>query len=289
MREYSMTETNQSAQDKDDTMLKSKALINPTSDISLSLIQEGVNHNRTLLIAGICTVEYHGRANSTLENGERMLFIKADGNVLVHRPTGLEPINYMSSSSSSPVDRNISGSLIHPTLKGNQLIISILNRKLREHLKISFTNISAILSLDFIDDGNFFLYASEKDMQRAILLKPALIENGFRIINYEKRITPGFIDVYGMDSTGRFVVVEIKRGTANRSAVMQLQKYLDVIRGERNESVRGIIAAPRVSKSVQKLLIALNIEFKLLDPKTCAELLDKSIPRDTLDRYFDVD
>jgi hypothetical protein len=252
------------------------------------LIQEALDQNRTLLIAGMCTVQYRGRATSILEDGERLLFIKADGNVMVHRPTGLEPINYMSSSSDSAADRKTSGCFFHTNLTGNQLVITILNRKLSEHLKISFTNISAVLSLDIVDNGNFYLYASEKDMQRAILLKPALIEEGFRVINYEKRITPGFIDVYGMDSQGRFVVVEIKRRSADKSAVMQLQKYLDVIRGERTDKVRGIIAAPRVSKGIQKLLVTLNIEFKMLDPKTCAELLDKTRQRDTLDRYFDV-
>jgi RecB family endonuclease NucS len=281
-----MVDTYRRIQFEDDEMRKSKALINPPSETSLSLIQETLDQNRTLLIAGVCTVQYRGRATSTLEEGERLLFIKADGNVLVHRPTGLEPINYMSSTSNSIADRNTGGCFFHTTFVENELVITILNRKLREHLKISFTHISAILSLDFVDSGDFYLYASEKDMQRAILLKPVLIEEGFRVINYEKKITPGFIDVYGMDSQGRFVVVEIKRRSADRSAVMQLQKYLNVIRGERNNNVRGIVAAPRLSKGVQKLLATLNIEFKMLDPKTCAELLDKTRQRDTLDRYF---
>jgi hypothetical protein len=270
-------------------MQKNNALINPSSESSLALIQEALDHRRTLVIAGLCNVQYRGRATSTLEDGERLLIIKADGNVLVHRPSGLEPINYMSSSSDSTVDRRASGCFFHTTLVEKQLEITVLNRKLREHLKISFTKISAILSLDFTDQGAFYLYASEKDMQQAILLKPTLIEDGFRVINYEKHVPPGFIDVYGIDSEGQFVVVEIKRRTADRSAVMQLQKYLDVIRGERNEQVRGIIAAPRISKGVQKLLVTLNIEFKLVDPKTCAELLNKTRPCDTLDRYFDGD
>ena len=106
------------------------------------------------------------------------------------------------------------------------------------------------------------------------------------MINYEKKVTPGFIDVFGMDSMGRFVVVEIKRRTADRAAAMQLMKYLEVIRGEQVENVRGIIAAPRLSRGVQKLLATFNIEFKTLDPKTCAEVLDKTIQRETLDRFF---
>ena len=48
-------------------MQKSKALINPSSDSSLALIQEALDQNRTLVIAGLCNVQYRGRATSTLQ------------------------------------------------------------------------------------------------------------------------------------------------------------------------------------------------------------------------------
>ena len=87
---------------------------------------------------------------------------------------------------------------------------------------------------------------------------------------------PGFIDVYGTDEKGRFVVVEIKRKTAGRRAALQLSKYVEAIRGMVNREVRGILAAPHLGKGVQRLLMTLGLDFKALDPKTCAEVLTRS-------------
>jgi RecB family endonuclease NucS len=123
-------------------------------------------------------------------------------------------------------------------------------------------------------------------MQRAVLAHPSLIEEGFRPITYEKRVTPGFIDVYGVDAQGRFVVVEIKRKTGSRAAALQLAKYLEVVRGDRDEGVRGVLAAPSLGRGVQKLLSTLNLEFKSLDPRRCAELLDRVRREEGLDAYF---
>jgi RecB family endonuclease NucS len=63
-------------------------------------------------------------------------------------------------------------------------------------------------------------------MQKAILLEPSLLEEDFKPISYEKKVEPGFVDVYGVDKKGRFVVVEIKRKTAGKEAALQLAKYI---------------------------------------------------------------
>ncbi len=41
--------------------------------------------------------------------------------------------------------------------------------------------------LNLKDEGEFNLYASEEDMKKAIILKPELIEEGLKIIDFEKR------------------------------------------------------------------------------------------------------
>jgi hypothetical protein len=104
-------------------------------------------------------------------------------------------------------------------------------------------------------------------------MSPSLLEEGFKPISYEKKVDPGFLDVYGQDSKGRLVVVEVKRKTAGRQAVIQLSKYVDSIRERSDRQVRGVLAAPDTAKGVQKLLSSLNLEFRRLDPKKCAEAL----------------
>jgi hypothetical protein len=102
-----------------------------------------------------------------------------------------------------------------------------------------------------------------------------LIEEGLKPIAYEKKVEPGFVDVYAEDKAGKFVVIEIKRKTANRQAALQLAKYVKAVRSIVNKQVRGILAAPGLGHGVQRLLTSLGMEFKALDPKKCADILRK--------------
>jgi len=84
------------------------------------------------------------------------------------------------------------------------------------------------------------------------------------------------VDVYGVDKDGKLVVVEVKRKTAGKEAVLQLAKYIDAIKGKADRELRGVLVAPSLGKDVQRLLVTLGLEFKALDPKKCAEALRKA-------------
>jgi len=107
------------------------------------------------------------------------------------------------------------------------------------------------------------------------MLKPSLLEEGFEPITYEKKVEPGFVDIYGIDKNGRFMVVEIKRKPAGKQAVLQLANYVKSIRSVVNREVRGVLVAPSMAKGVQRLLVTLDLDFKALDPKKCASILRK--------------
>jgi hypothetical protein len=83
------------------------------------------------------------------------------------------------------------------------------------------------------------------------------------------------VDVYGVDKAGRLVVVEVKRKTAGKEAVLQLARYIDAIRGKANRELRGVLVAPGLGKDVQRMLAVMGLEFKALDPKQCAEVLKR--------------
>lgn len=133
-----------------------------------------------------------------------------------------------------------------------------------------------ISTLALSDSGEFLLHATEDDMHRAILLKPDLLEEGFKPISWEKHVEPGFVDIFGEDKNGKLVIVEVKRKTASKEAALQLAKYIEPIRAKVNRELRGILAAPSLGKDVQRLLITLGLEYKTLDPKKCAEVLKKT-------------
>ena len=148
-----------------------------------------------------------------------------------------------------------------------------------------FNRVYLFSAMKLKDSGEFALHASEEDMQKAVLLEPSLLEEGFRPISFEKKVEPGFVDIYGIDREGDLVVVEIKRNAARRSAALQLSRYVKAVQGMVNRKVRGILAAPDIAKGTQQLLTALELSFKPLDPQECAEILDKSRTRKLADFF----
>jgi RecB family endonuclease NucS len=154
-------------------------------------------------------------------------------------------------------------------------VVRAVRRKPSESVKISFDRVYLLSVLNLVDKGQFSLHASEEDMQKAVLMMPSLVEDGLKPISYEKKVEPGFVDVYCEDKVGRFVVIEIKRKTAGKEAAMQLAKYVEAVRGIVNKEVRGILTAPSLGKGVQRLLATLGLEFKALDPRKCAEVLSR--------------
>ncbi|NIW10644.1 MAG: DUF91 domain-containing protein, partial [Gammaproteobacteria bacterium] len=186
-----------------------------------------------------------------------------------------------------PVNWQPPGCLFSVSATNNALQIRAIRRKPAESVKISFDNVYQVSVLSLVDKGEFSLYASEEDMQRAILLKPSLLEEGFKPITYEKRVEPGFVDIYGIDKNGRFVVVEIKRKPAGRKAALQLAKYVDSVRSMVNREVRGVLVAPNMARGVQRLLATLGLDFKALDPKKCASILIKPEVKRLVDFFED--
>jgi RecB family endonuclease NucS len=254
---------------------KVTVLTNPALAEAAAVIEKAFVQRRTLIVAGECSVRYTGRAKSTLEPGERLLIIKADGSLLVHRPVGYEPVNWQPS-----------GSVFHVQTKADSIEVHAVRHKPRESVRVTFSEVFMVSSLSLADSGEFMLYASEEDMHRAILLKPALLEEGFKPISYEKKVEPGFVDVYGVDKEGRLVVVEVKRKTAGKDAVLQLAKYMDAIKGKADRELRGVLVAPSLGKDVQRLLVTLGLEFKALDPKKCSKVLKKA-GTTKLESFFD--
>jgi RecB family endonuclease NucS len=243
---------------------KITVLKEPTLAEAVVAIEKAFAARKTLIVAGDCHVHYAGRANSTLENGERLLIIKSDGSLLVHRPTGYEPVNWQPS-----------GSVFHVEVKDDMLEVHGVRQKPHESVKVTFSSVLMVSALNLSDSGEFILHASEDDMHRAILLKPELFEEGFKPISWEKHVEPGFVDIYGEDKDGKMVIIEVKRKTASKENALQLAKYIEPIKAKVNKQVRAVLVAPGLAKDVGALLDSMGLEFKALDPKDCAAVLKK--------------
>ena len=218
-------------------------LENPPLGQALETLKSGVSKRKTVILIGNCSVSYEGRASSKLEPGDRIVLLKTDGSVQVHRPRELAPVNWQPP-----------GSLFRTGIVDDKLNLRAYGKRENEILEITFNNVGLMAVVDLTDRGEFSLYASEEDMKNAILASPSLLEEGFRPITAEKRVAPGFIDILGVDRNNVLTVVEIKRKAADRDAVMQLKRYMDVFRSASEREVRGIIVAPELAKGSKKLM-----------------------------------
>jgi len=239
------------------------AIEDPTFKEAVELLENSFAKHEPALVIGNCRVDYEGRASSTLEWGERIVIVKADGSILVHRPTGYEPVNWQPQGCLFQVD----------TPSDGRLRIRAIRRQPREVVDIYFDRIRLIFSSRLNDSGEFYLHVSEEQMKDALLSQPEMLEPQFKLIDYERKVEPGFVDVYGIDKDGKLVVVEIKRNPIGRDAVLQLKRYIDAIRKETGQLVRGMVVGPSLKKGAQTLLATLNLEFKQLSPKKCFEVL----------------
>ncbi|TRO54161.1 DUF91 domain-containing protein [Candidatus Bathyarchaeota archaeon] len=237
-------------------------LEDPTLKEAEKAVKSGVSRHRTVVLAGECSVEYDGRASSKLGLGDRVVLFKPDGSALVHRPKDYSPVNWQPA-----------GSLFRTRLTREGLTVRVYRRKENETMEVTFTRVSLVAVLDLVDAAEFSLYASEKDMQEAILYRPEILEEGFRPMSKEMQVDPGFIDIIGYDKDNQLTVVEIKRVKATKDAVNQLKKYMDVIDLDEGRPVRAILVAPELAKGSEKVLKMYGYEFRPLSPQVCSKVL----------------
>lgn len=226
-------------------------------ETALGVLKKALISRHLVVILGECRVDYEGRGASRLEPGERLVVIKGDGSVLVHRPSGYSPVNWQPP-----------GSIVEVTSRqGLGLIIHVVREKPREFLTIVFTRIDTLISAKMTDIGEFTMYLGENEIRDILVENPELIEKGLRIIGVEKQIGDGYVDIYAEDSEGRRVLIELKRITATREAVLQLYRYIERYRNEYNQIPRGIIIAPAFSPSALEAITRLGLEYKSIDLK----------------------
>lgn len=223
---------------------------------------KALDRNETISIFCRCEIEYDGRAQSRLEEGDRLLIIKADNTLIVHQPEGSSPVNYMPAGSRFTIDDDLSR-------------ISCRNSK--EYMDIRISKIYSAESRRLEDGASLILKGSEKDMADMIAKQPELIEPGFRPLSREEHTKHGFIDVFGYDKDNTLVVIECKRYSGDLKAVSQLRRYVEKIKKSRGlEKVRGILACPAISTNALKMLEDWGFEYRQIRPPKHLEKHDGS-------------
>ena len=227
-------------------------------------IRAALIRGETLVLAAECEVYYEGRGRSHLGRGERIVLVKPDGSVLVHRPWGYEPVNWQPPGSRVVVRED-----------GNQLELRAVRDKPREILVVRIYKIIGLHSWKLRDAAPFSGEKSEKDMKDAIAAHPEILEDGLRVVAREYPVAGGFVDLLADDSDGRLVVIEVKRGRASTDAVVQLKRYVEALKKNARREVRGMLVSPSVTRKALSALKTLGLEYRKVKVEECIGLLKR--------------
>lgn len=226
--------------------------------------------HKLVQVAARCSIDYQGRAESRLPSGERLLMFKPDGTLLVHTSTKLKPVNWQPPGCTFSAGR-----------EDGKLVLVACREKPKETVRIILEEIQLVVSLSLEDGETLDLAGTEDDLQAFLAQRPHLVEPGFKFWRRERASGRGPMDLYGEDTQGRRVVVEVKRRAAGVKEADQLRRYVERERAARGDvPVRGILLAPQVSDKARKYLDDNGLEAKELDweklRRTAADLLQAS-------------
>ena len=207
-----------------------------------------------VVLIGNCTVEYSGRAKSFLGPGERVIIIKPDGVVLVHRVGGTDPVNWQPP-----------GTSIH-WWHDETLVVEAVHHKQQERMVLEFNSLSMLFAQPLQDGGEFSLVGMEKDIVDSIAENPSIIEEGLVVVKREQATRSGAIDLVCRDKNGIGVILEVKRSSAGPSAANQLVAYItDTRKSNPDSPVRGILVAPKIQPTARTILEIHGLEHKEID------------------------
>jgi RecB family endonuclease NucS len=216
-------------------------------------IIEALERRYWVTIAALCKTWYEGRGASEATLGDRIVMVKPDGSVIVHGHRGFKPLNWQPETNAITV-----------TIENGMLVMRALRRTPREILVLECSSVYAVMVALNPEEGQFWMYMSEEEVREAIISDPSIVEEGLRIVDVEKPVEPGFVDIYARDRDGNIVVIEVKRVKAGEEAAKQLLSYVEAFKAK-GVRVRGVLVAPSITENALKLLYANNLEFRYVD------------------------
>jgi RecB family endonuclease NucS len=242
-----------------------ETVVAPTPADALAVCERALARGAVLTVFGRCSVEYDGRASSSLGAGDRLLVCKPDGSVLVHTDEGQQPVNWQ------PPGCTVEPALVDASASAtddDRLRVRSERSTPAEELVVTFHAVAQVSAYDAVDSEELALTGTEADLRERVLAEPSLVEPGFTPLATERETPAGAVDIYGEDADGRTVVLELKRRRVGPDAVGQLSRYVDALRRDRHADaeIRGVLVAPSVTDRARQLLAEEGLEFVSLEP-----------------------
>ena len=249
----------------------------PTHREALWELESAFDRGALVTVFGRCTVEYDGRAASSLSAGQRLLVLKPDGTALVHTDEGREPVNWQPP-----------GCEHRAAVRDGHLRVASVRSSPDEQLTVVFSRVGQLSAYPVTGRRDVTVTGTEADLRDRLMADPSLIEPGFEPVATERDTTAGAVDLFGTDADDSPVVVELKRRRVGPEAVGQLDRYVRAI--DREDSTtpapRGILAAPSLTDRARRLLEREELEFVAVEPPDEA-VLDTAQPNEPTDGSAD--
>ena len=232
-------------------------LAEPDHETAQGAIVDAVERGDLVTIVGRCAVDYDGRAASTLGPGDRHVMLKPDGTAMVHTVEGRQPVNWQPPGCEHTVD----------VMEDALQVVSTRSTP-SEKLVVKFERVLQVSAFALVDEEELALTGTHEDLKERILDEPDLIEPGFIPLATERETAAGAVDIYGEDSEGRAVVLELKRSRVGPDAVSQLGRYVDALGRDlhADAEIRGMLVAPSVTDRARGMLGERDLGFVALEP-----------------------
>ena len=204
-----------------------------------------------IILAGNCSAFFDGRIKSHFPDGDRVLIIKKDLTIILHGSSGVKPVQWQLAGA---------GKVIFNLVSETRLQMETYRPKTDESFFITFSEVYLALSYKTVEfDESASVIGHEKDFVNYLVKNPETIEKNLLVIESEKEIDFGFIDIWARDASNNFVIIEVKRTTATPADAHQLKRYVDHYQ-KKGERVRGILVAIGFPKKVKNYLKSFELE-----------------------------
>jgi RecB family endonuclease NucS len=216
------------------------------------------------LIICNCRIEYEGKINTSLDLGERLILIKPDGSFSLQNDAGYKPLNYMTAPTRIEIDgQSLDLENANIRLSAGSTI-RVEQMKTGEKLFAEVESVQLDQTLTIHDEVVMTRVGSEKDFQHALAMNPEAMEPGLVVLERERKLQVGIIDIYCRDVQGRVVIVEVKRAVVTAADVDQLARYVEEV-VERapmaREQCRGVLVAPHIMPQAEAILEKRGLEY----------------------------
>ena len=190
-----------------------------------------------------CKVEYDGRANSVLEEGNYLILYKSDQSLTIHGGNKVTPRNYQTS--------------------GSKLFVSgytIISTNKKETIKITISEIIYYNILSNWSNNDVTMTKTEKDLVNKIFNNWSKYVGISCTEIYKEYITDhGPVDLAGVLGH-QYHIIEVKRRKCTIKDATQLRKYLECF-----DDYVGYLAGPDISDKALEYLGRHDCNFIKVD------------------------